>query len=49
MNDDTSFQMRIGRTPLVRSHRLEAALRVPEIHFKLEGNNPSGHREDRMA
>lgn len=40
---------RIGRTPLIRARNLEAHLGVGEIHLKLEGNNPSGHREDRLA
>jgi threonine synthase len=40
---------RVGRTPLVRAHNLEKQMSISKIYLKLEGNNPSGHREDRMA
>ncbi len=40
---------RIGRTPLVRAVQLEKLTGISEIYFKLEGNNPSGHSEDRLA
>lgn len=44
-----TLAQRIGLTPLIRARKLEAHLGVGEIYLKLEGNNPSGHREDRMA
>lgn len=34
---------------MVRAQALERTLGTGEIYLKLEGNNPSGHREDRMA
>ncbi|MFO8050417.1 MAG: pyridoxal-phosphate dependent enzyme [Thermoplasmatota archaeon] len=40
---------RVGRTPIYRAKKLENELDVGKIFFKLEGNNPSGHREDRLA
>jgi len=40
---------RIGRTPLVRAENLEKALGISKIYLKLEGNNPSGQRIDRLA
>ncbi len=40
---------RVGRTPLVRAKKLEETLGIKKIYLKLEGNNPSGHREDRLA
>ena len=43
------FEQRVGRTPLVRAKNLEKQLGVSKIYLKLEGNNPSGHREDRLA
>ncbi len=46
---DKTIRKRVGRTPLVRAKKLERALGVKEIYLKLEGNNPSGHREDRLA
>ncbi len=39
----------MGRTPLVRAKGLESELGISKIYLKLEGNNPSGHREDRLA
>jgi threonine synthase len=39
----------VGRTPLVRAENLESELGISKIYLKLEGNNPSGHREDRLA
>jgi len=39
----------VGRTPLVRAHQLEKELGISKIYLKLEGNNPSGHRSDRLA
>ncbi|MEA3457929.1 MAG: pyridoxal-phosphate dependent enzyme [Candidatus Thermoplasmatota archaeon] len=43
------FKNRVGRTPLIRAYNLEKELGISKIHLKLEGNNPSGHREDRLA
>ncbi len=39
----------VGRTPLIRAKNLENALGIRKIYLKLEGNNPSGHLEDRLA
>ena len=36
-----------GSTPLIRSRRMEAALGVGELYFKLEGMNPTGSFKDR--
>ncbi len=36
-----------GNTPLIRSRRLESALGVGELYFKLEGMNPTGSFKDR--
>ncbi len=38
-----------GRTPLMRAKKLEKILDVGEIHLKLEGANPSGHKYDRIS
>jgi threonine synthase len=46
---ESRWGRRLGRTPLVRAHGLERALGLERVWLKLEGNNPSGHREDRMA
>ena len=43
------LKFRIGNTPLIRARRLEREIGVSKIYLKLEGNNPSGHREDRLA
>jgi threonine synthase len=40
---------RVGKTPLIRAYNLEVELGISKIYLKLEGNNPSGHREDRLA
>jgi len=40
---------RVGGTPLVRARNLEKEFGFQKIYLKLEGNNPSGHREDRLA
>ncbi len=40
---------RVGKTPLIRAEKLEKELGIKKIFLKLEGNNPSGHREDRLA
>ncbi len=47
--EDEIFKHRVGRTPLIRAYNLEKKLGVKKIFLKLEGNNPSGHREDRLA
>jgi threonine synthase len=38
-----------GRTPLIRAKKLEKALNIGEIFLKLEGDNPSGHKYDRIT
>ncbi len=38
-----------GKTPLFRAKRLEKRLEVGEIYIKLEGANPTGHLQDRLA
>lgn len=38
-----------GQTPLFRAKNLEKYLGVSSIYFKLEGNNPTGHKNDRIA
>ncbi|MCK5772429.1 MAG: pyridoxal-phosphate dependent enzyme [Thermoplasmata archaeon] len=43
------LKRRVGRTPLIRAKKLEKELGISKIYLKLEGNNPSGHREDRLA
>lgn len=40
---------RVGKTPLIRAEKLERELGLSKVYLKLEGNNPSGHREDRLA
>jgi len=44
-----TLKKQVGRTPLIRANKLERELGVSKIYLKLEGNNPSGHREDRLA
>jgi threonine synthase len=44
-----ALKKRVGRTPIIRVGNLEKELKVGNIYLKLEGNNPSGHREDRLA
>ena len=44
-----TLKRRVGRTPLIRANKLEKELDISKIYLKLEGNNPSGHREDRLA
>ncbi|MBN1389145.1 MAG: pyridoxal-phosphate dependent enzyme, partial [Candidatus Thermoplasmatota archaeon] len=46
---DPFMEQTVGRTPLIRAEKLEKELDIGRIFFKLEGNNPSGHREDRLA
>jgi len=38
-----------GRTPLIRARKLEKVLNIGEIFLKLEGDNPSGHKYDRIT
>jgi threonine synthase len=38
-----------GGTPLLRAARLGIELGVPELHFKIEGSNPTGSYKDRIA
>ena len=38
-----------GKTPLMRSLKLEKALGVEEIYLKLEGANPFGNKYDRIS
>ncbi|EOD00594.1 pyridoxal-phosphate dependent enzyme [Caldisalinibacter kiritimatiensis] len=40
---------RVGKTPILRAKNLEKELGISKIYLKLEGNNPSGHRMDRLA
>lgn len=40
---------RVGKTPLVQAKNLEKELNVGKIYLKLEGNNPSKSRADRLA
>ena len=47
--DKGIIKNRVGRTPMIRAKKLEKELNVGKIFLKLEGNNPSGHREDRLA
>lgn len=44
-----SIKRYVGKTPLIRAKNLEEHLGISEIYFKLEGNNPSGYLEDRLA
>lgn len=48
MNNDL-MKNRVGRTPIIRAKGIEKDLGIGKVYLKLEGNNPSGHREDRMA
>jgi len=45
----TLIEKRVGKTPLVRAKNLEKKLGVKNIYLKLEGNNPSGYRIDRLT
>ncbi len=38
-----------GQTPLFRARNLEKYLGVESIYLKLEGSNPTGHKNDRIA
>lgn len=48
MNKSTIINM-VGKTPLIRAEGLEKELGISKIYLKLEGNNPSGQRIDRLA
>lgn len=41
--------LKSGKTPLVRARNLEKKLNVGEIYLKLEGQNPTGHKNDRIG
>lgn len=41
--------LKSGNTPLVRARNLEKVFNVGEIYLKLEGQNPTGHKHDRIA
>jgi threonine synthase len=43
------IEKRVGKTPLVRAKNLEKKFGVEKIYLKLEGNNPSGYRIDRLT
>ncbi len=38
-----------GQTPLFRAKKLEKYLGVETVYLKLEGTNPTGHKNDRIA
>ena len=38
-----------GQTPLFRAKNLEKYLGIESIYLKLEGSNPTGHKNDRIA
>jgi len=38
-----------GQTPLLRAKNLEKYLGIDAIYLKLEGSNPTGHKNDRIA
>lgn len=38
-----------GQTPLFRARNLEKYLNIEKIYLKLEGSNPTGHKNDRIA
>lgn len=44
-----NIKNRIGKTPLIRAKNLEEMLGISKIFLKLEGNNPSGNKIDRLA
>lgn len=48
MNDEI-LKDRVGKTPLIRAKKLEKELDVGSIYLKLEGNNPSRRKADRLA
>ncbi|TCO79304.1 pyridoxal-phosphate dependent enzyme [Marinisporobacter balticus] len=48
MNDEI-MKNRVGKTPLIRAKKLEQELNIGNIYLKLEGNNPSKRKADRLA
>lgn len=48
MNDEI-IKNRVGKTPLIRAKKLEQELKVGNIYLKMEGNNPSKRKTDRLA
>ncbi len=48
MNEEI-IKGRVGKTPLIRAKNLERELNVGNIYLKLEGNNPSKRKADRIA
>src|SRR5689334_17845569 len=46
---DRAVSLGEGGTPLLRSARLGSELGMPELHFKIEGSNPTGSYKDRIA
>jgi len=44
-----SIKRYVGNTPLIRAENIEKQLGISKIYLKLEGNNPSGYLEDRLA
>lgn len=38
-----------GKTPLLRATNLEKKLQIKQIYIKLEGSNPTHHKDDRIA
>jgi len=47
--NDEILKNRVGKTPLIRAKQLEKELDVGSIYLKLEGNNPSRRKADRLA
>jgi len=47
--NNSLIEKRVGKTPLVRAKNLEKQVGVKNIYLKLEGNNPSGFRIDRLT
>jgi threonine synthase len=47
--EELLIKNRVGKTPLIRAKNLENHFGIKNIYLKMEGNNPSGHREDRLA
>jgi len=46
---DRAVSLGEGGTPLLRSARLGYELGLPDLHFKIEGGNPTGSYKDRIA
>lgn len=47
--NDEIIKNRVGKTPLIRAKKLEQELNIGNIYLKLEGNNPSRRKADRLA